>query len=513
MTISLVLSSACGSTALRHGAAAPASPALGGGTLGGSAPEAEEPPLSASAPAVSTSPQAAAVGAGPGEARAQLPAARPNTAVTVPSLTVATSSAVNTGPKVAPKAPIRLGVVGVDASAIAGQFGKTAPPDTFAGIKSMIRYLNAHDGIAGHQIKTVYVRLDSGADVAQSGQLACTVLTQDNDVDMVLSLGFASDTLYGCLKQKSISLFGPAGWAPDAQWLAQYPNVFLPDAMTADRYTAAEITSAVQRGALRSGDRIGVLTESCPWGDRIYDNVIVPTARKYGVTTRKAPIKCITNLVADLGPITQDLSRAALQFATNGATHVMGLSAAEGFFDAVFSQVASAQHYLPKYLVSSNVNAYNTTNPKGVVHFSSDAMPNLIGLGFQPLADVGPKAQPANAAQGARQAECRKTDPNLGGAATDTTDERSFKLNVFYMTCDALYAIKDILTSNGNRFGLIDMAAGYRALLDRGVSAVAAGGRYGGGGFRHDGLGLAVPFGYNSAIARTAVVGGLLAVP
>ena len=506
----VALATACGSTALKSGAPAPTSPALGGGGVATTAPDGGVPDagsltpeaggLPTSAPASGTAP---VVGGAHGSA-GRLPASS-GAAARPP----ATS---NPGPRIAPKAPIRLGVIGVNAAAIAGQFGKKVPPDTFAGIKTMIAYLNAHDGIAGHQIKPVYVRLDSGAEVEPSGQLACTALTQDNTVDMVLSLGFASETLYGCLKQRGISIFSPGGWAADAQWLAQYPNVFMPDAMRADRYTAAEIASAVKQGTLKSGDKLGVLVENCPWGNRIYDNVIAPTAQKYGVTPVKTSVTCITNLVADLGPVSQDLARDALQLATAGATHVMALTAAEGFFDSVFSQVASAQHYLPKYLVSTNANTFNTTDPKGTVHFSPDAVPNIIGLGFQPLLDVGSKAQPANAAQAAQQGACRKTDPSMGGAATDTTDGRYFKLNVFYMTCDTLFAIKSVLTANGNRFGLADMAVGFQALLAHGVSATAVGGRFGGGAFRHDGLGLAQPIAYSGVTGRPAYAGSVLSV-
>jgi hypothetical protein len=414
-------------------------------------------------------------------------------------------------PVVAPKAPIRLGVIGVDAGAIAGQFGKKAP-DPFDGIKPMLSYFNAHEGIAGHAIKPVYVRLDSKTDTEQAGQLACTALTQDNTVDLVLSLGFASETLYSCLKKEGVSIFSPGTWAADEQWLAQYPNVFLPEAVRADRYMPQVIASAVQRGTLKAGDKLGVLVEGCPWGERVYDKVIVPTAQRYGVTTEKAAVTCITNIVSDLTTVTQDLTRDALQLATKGATHVMALTAAEGFFDAFFSQVAGSQNYLPKYLVSSNANVFNTTDPKGTVHFSPDAVKNIIGIGWQPFMDLGSKAQPASSAQSAQQALCRRADSTMGGALADTTDGRYFKMGMFYATCDTLLAIKTALLSNGNRFGIGDMALGFQTVLAKGVSAFAAGGRYGGGAFRHDGLSLASPLTYSTTTGRPAYSGSLFAI-
>jgi hypothetical protein len=100
----------------------------------------------------------------------------------------------------------------------------------------------------------------------------------------------------------------------------------------------------------------------------------------------------------------------------------------------------------------------------------------------------------------------------MGGATDDTTDGKYFKYDVFYTVCDTFNAIKTVLTSNGNRFGLADMAAGFTYLLNHGVSAAAAGGRYGGGTMRHDGLSLATPFGYSPATGRTGAAGALTSI-
>jgi hypothetical protein len=417
----------------------------------------------------------------------------------------------NPGPKVAPSAPIRLGIIGVDTSAIAGQFGQKSTIDTFDRIKTMISYLNANGGVAGHQIKPVFVRVDSAAEFEQAGQVACTSLTQDNTVDMALSLGFPSQSLNTCLLQKGISLFSNMNWASDAQWMAQYPNLFLPVAMRADRYSAAAITSAIQQGTLKSGDKLGVLVEDCAWGNRIYDNVIVPLANKHGVTTEKGTVTCITNLVKDLGPVTQDLMRNALLMATKGATHVFSLSMAEGYFSTTFSRVASTQQYFPKYLVTSVGNPIVAMDQKAIVHFAPDAVKNVIGVGFRPALDVGPKAQPTTQ-QAAQQNLCKKMDPTWGGARIDGGGIDYFTLDGFYGVCDTLNAIKTVLTSNGNKFGLADMAAGYQSVLVNGVSATAVGGRYGGGVFRHDGLGLASPMAYSATTGRLSYTGTAFAV-
>jgi hypothetical protein len=506
---SLALASACGSTALKSGAPAPDASALGGGGLsvpsaapgsGDTDPGNLASDLPSSAPAADAGPGAASQ---PASSRYTPPpgsVTRTNTGTH--TVTIPTHVPVVT---VAPKAPIRLGIIGVDTTAIAGQFGKKAT-DPFAGIKPMLNYLNAHGGIAGHQIKPVYTRVDSGADTQTSGQKACAALTQDNTIDLAMSLGFGSETLNSCLLQKGISLFSGGSWVPDRQWAAQYPNLFQPVAMSSDRDAAAALTSAINTGALKSGDKLGVLVENCPWGNRIYDQVIAPLAQKHGISLEKASVTCITNLVNDLGPVTQDLSRDALLLASKGVTHVYSVSVAEGFFNAIFSQVASTQKFLPKYIITSTGNPYVSTDPKGVVHFSPDALKNIIGVGFRPALDVGPTAKPTSA-QAAQQALCKKMDPTWGGAASVTDDGRYFGLDGFYGLCDTFNAIAFVLANNGNKFGLGDMAAGYQALLNKGVSAAGAGGAYGGGAFRHDGLGFVQPLKYDSTIGHIVYSG------
>jgi hypothetical protein len=501
---SLALVSACGSTALKSGAPAPDPSGLGGGGF--------------------SVPSAGPVGTDPGTLASDLPSAKPS--VTGPSSAPRTGGSSylpprtatrNTGTPpvsiatqvpvvtVAPKAPIRLGVIGVDTTAIAAQFGKKAS-DPFASIKPMISYLNAHGGIAGHQVRPVYTRVDSGADTQTSGQKACAALTQDNTIDLALSLGFGSETLNSCLLQKGISLFSGSSWVPDAQWAAQYPNLFQPAAMSSDRYAAAALTSAIKTGALKSGDKLGVMVENCPWGNRIYDTVIAPLAQKNGISLEKAPVTCITNLVSDLGPVSQDISRNALLLASKGVTHIYSVSVAEGFLNAIFSQVASTQKFLPKYIITSTGNPYVSTDPKNVVHFSPDAVKNIVGVGFRPTLDVGPTAKPTTA-QAAQQSLCKKMDPSWGGAAGTTDDGRYFALDGFYGLCDTFEAISVVLASNGNKFGLRDMAAGFQVLLNKGVSAAGAGGIYGGGTFRHDALGFAQPLKYDPTIGHIVYTG------
>lgn len=405
-------------------------------------------------------------------------------------------------------------MVGVDPAAIAAAFGSSkSAGDIFASTRAMIAYVNKRGGIHGCQLKAVYVTEDIAKDAQQAGQDACAKLTEDNKVDIVLSQQFSSETLYACLKARGISIFNASIFLPDAQFAAQYPNHFLPGALRADRYAPAAVENAVKQGVLRKGHKLGVLIEDCPWGQRIYDQHLVPLARKYGFSIEIGTVKCINNLVADLTPVTNDIQRNTLKFNSAGVTHVIAVSGAEGFLLDTFTTNASQQKYYPKYLIaSSNAHVYNNSRPDAKVRFSPDAMPNMSGIGFRPYDDLGNAyARPADADQVAAQARCKAADPNR--KPDPDPENEGFAKDQWFTLCDAFFGMVDTLTGNGARLSLGDITSGYRAMLAKSHAAGIAGGRYAGGRARTDGVGLAQPIRYDIAAKRFVAVGGPVVVP
>ena len=225
-------------------------------------------------------------------------------------------------------------------------------------------------------------------------------------------------------------------------------------------------------------------------------------------------IKCVNNLVADLTPVTNDVQRNTLKFHQDGVTHVLTISAAEGFILDTFTRNASQQKYFPKYVIaSSNAHIWNNANPDNQVSFSPDAKPNMSGIAFRPYDDIAAKARPANAGQVAAQAQCKAADPTMGGSASDNSDNHWFALDQFYTQCDAFFGLVETLKANGVTYGLRDIAAGYRAMLGRGTSAAIAGGRYAGGNARVDGVGLVQPLKYDPSSKRFMHAGPPISVP
>jgi hypothetical protein len=500
----LLVLTGCGSTALRGGAAAPAFSADGTTSTGQAGPADDGMSLPSADPGVSqgSGPRTGSFG-GPGVA-GQVPSASSGSA----GAEIGSSNGLpSRGPLVSSKEPIKVGFAVTDAGALGAIFGvKHVDPTT--GPKSMIAGLNKAGGIGGHQIVPVFFTADSSADGATVGQQACTAFTQDNKVDIVVG-GVVGDTLPACLKQKGIAYFDPGTVATDPQQATRLPNWFQPSALRLDRAVRGTLQVGAQRGILKAGSKLGVLVEDCPAYRSIVTSTVLPMTQKLGVKVTQGSFRCVTNLVADLAPVTSDLQRETLRFSTAGVGSVVIVSPTEAFALANMTKNASQQKFFPKYLVSSNANVYGNSQSDAIIAISPDALPNIVGAGHLPLIDVGNQARPATSAQLAEQQRCTKLDPTQGGAASATGSGRYFQLNGFYAYCEALLVMKGSLEADGLRFGYADVAQGFsKALSSQPASAVLAGGRYGGGGVgRRDGAGYVQTFLYDAARKGFAYIG------
>ena len=402
-------------------------------------------------------------------------------------------------PLASPKAPLRLGVVVPDATALIEAFGGTATSDIFAPYKSMIAYIDAHGGIDGHQIDPVYVKEDATSqDGASAMQAACTSVTQDHKVDVVLTNGLPYDVYLSCLQKAGLSSFDPTPWVADTVDLSQHPNFFAPDAMGVDRYVPALIKTSASRGILKAGDTLGVLIEDCPWGSRVYNNDIVPIVRSYGVKSVTASFSCVTNLsgqeVADASSETQ---QAVLRFRGDGVTDVMVVSAAEGFIVDQFQTNASQQKYYPQYLITTNAFPYNNSHSNNAaVSFSSDSLKNMSGIGFLPYIDLG-GAKPATSAQASERSLCQAMDPNYQQQVGSTPPAQA--TNGLYTLCDLFLTLEHVLTADGFRFDIANLTSAFQQALGTSTGAALTGGGYAPSSARRDGVGQVQPFIWNSA--------------
>ena len=138
----------------------------------------------------------------------------------------------------APNAPIKLGVVVADATAVLTAFGAAyKPSDIFEPWRAQITYINNHGGIAGHKIVPSYIRVDGASqDGDTAAEAACASATQDDKVNVVVTNGLILDTFLSCLQHAGVSSFDNTPWVADTAFLTQHPNLFAPDAISVERY-------------------------------------------------------------------------------------------------------------------------------------------------------------------------------------------------------------------------------------------------------------------------------------
>ena len=403
------------------------------------------------------------------------------------------------GPAAAAGGPVKVGVTYPNVAALASIFGQENDSDPQAWVEKLIKYINSTGGVAGRDIEPTFFEADTAQDQSTVGQQACAHFTQDNKVDIVVNAGTLGETLPACLAKSGVSMVDTAWFATDGHDMARHPNWLLPVAMRTDRNVGALINVSAQRGLLKQGDTLGVLIEDCPWANRVLANTVQPAAQQLGVKVVTGSHKCIQNLVQDLAPVSNDIQRETLRFNTEGVTHVIVVSLAEAFVVAQFTQNASQQRYYPKYFVSSLAYPFGNSQPDAIVKISDDALPNMTGAGTLPLLDVGPLAKADGPQQKAAQARCKKADPNEGGTKSEEGSGRFFARNTYLSLCDAFYTLKAVLETNGVRYSIGDVAAGFqRALSGRTASATLAGGSFRTAGDRLDGAGLVRPFAWDS---------------
>ena len=412
---------------------------------------------------------------------------------------------------------IRLGLTYPDIGALATIFGEdTSDANPEAWLQRFVDHINKRGGVFGRRLKPVYFKADASEDASTLGQKACAAFTEDSKVDVVINTGVFGDTFPACLGRAGISMLDTASFVTDAADAARAPNKFTPSSMRADRLYRTVIELSGRAAKLPKGAVLGVLVEDCPWGSRVYQQHVKPTAERFGVAkVVRGTHKCLENLVQDLGPITNDVQRETLRFATEGVTHVVSVSQAEAFVVARFTQQASEQRYYPKYLVSSNAYPYHNSDPNAVVQIAQDALPNITGAGFLPMYDVGELARPDGNGQQAAQDRCRQADPTEGPVAReDNGRAKYFNRNNFYSYCDAFFVLKAVLEANGVRFGLADLTRAYRSVLSgRTPSAALTGGVFRVTEDRSDGAGLARPFGFDSGRKLFVYTGAAVQIP
>lgn len=311
--------------------------------------------------------------------------------------------------------PITIGFLNTGSTAaLAAGFGKKGNTVTWQGTdEALIRYYNAHGGIAGRQIKPVFYTVQtSSSSFANDTQAACAKFTQDNHVDLVLTTaGTGSfDNYEHCLdKAKVVNLETYDQGNTDSGTFAAYPGLFTVGAPVIDHAITATLSGLARSGYLTRKNKIGVLVETCPYNVRAYERSYAPLAKKLGISVTRRDVGCVDN-AGDLGTMLQQASTTVLPFRSAGIDRISFVSDFESVLMLGFSDQAESQGWRPGYALTSASHA-----AAYAPQLSQPQLPQMHGVGNLPNVDVtsrGALSEPT------KRCRARLTSQGVTGSAS-----------------------------------------------------------------------------------------------
>lgn len=379
----VLLATACGTTVSQGGASSgvPASLASGAeGALGGT-PQTGAPP--GSRPAVGRSNATSATSG----------------AVTVDSSGAdgSTPQAHSPGTNAAITKPLTIGLLGTSAvGGAAGGIGAESnqgvtPSQALQAVAASYQ----RNGLAGRRFRTVRADIDPSGDYQQQLNAACATFTDDNHVDVVISVDATNDELMSsCLGKARIPRISTGYGSSNAASFVTYPLSRHVGAPNADRRMATVINRSAAAGSITRTSRVGVVVEDCPANRAVYEKTMVPALNRVGVASTAVQFTdCITGF-GNAGAASAAMSSAVLSFAARHVDTVMFVSNFEGTLLLFFSHAADSQGFRPRYELTSaaGVAALQGSLP-------ANQVPNMAGWGWLPAGDTSRGATASTSSQ------------------------------------------------------------------------------------------------------------------
>ncbi len=301
--------------------------------------------------------------------------------------TTGTTGATQAGPgtPLGDRSPIQVGFITTsvgNAQALGANPGNTYTDKAL--FSALTTEYNAAGGLAGHKIIPVIGETDTASsNWANDFAAVCAKFTQDNKVQAVIGYIFVFlPSFESCLaKYKIVHLYG--GYQPgDVGAQRDYPYVVSTGHPTVDAFTLAPLHGALKTGLLTQKTKLGLMIDTCAYGERAYKTNIEPWLKRQALTYQTVMIDCASG-GSDLSGAASAVASAELQFASSGVDLVYAF----GIGMIVFMQQAESQGYHPQYLTSVAGKAVADNVP-------ADQAKNLHGFGWMPSVDVGRTEQP-----------------------------------------------------------------------------------------------------------------------
>jgi ABC-type branched-subunit amino acid transport system substrate-binding protein len=284
--------------------------------------------------------------------------------------------------------PIQIGsyyLEGASTALAAQGFAGLVIPDNKPLFDAMVKYLNAHGGLGGRQIQTVWFKYVNGGDPSTQDAAACQQFTEDHHVYVVIGgISSGAGLLGPCLTRHGVPLIG-ANAGGDSRYFAQnHRFIYEPGQASFTRGLSALVSSLQTNGWFTGTHKIGVVQYEGATYDHAVDDGLVASLGRLGLKV----FDRVKYSGADNNSIAQGSASAVLKFNTEHIDRVIfmgpGGAAANDFMSA-----ASTQHYYPLYGVWSADSPYIL----GILS-PPDQLANATGIGYQPGLDVASTQDP-----------------------------------------------------------------------------------------------------------------------
>ena len=390
-------------------------------------------------------------------------------------------------PGVTSKQPMQIGVLITDTDSFkkATGVGESYSSLTRAALHAYIKDINAAGGVAGRKLTVVDFTFQyAAASYDNEFSAACQTFTKDNHVGAVIYDGIVYNQNFNtCLTKAGVPVFymGQAGTSVgDSTDFANHPGMFTAGSMTVDRRLLSILNKAIAGGFLRSGNRLGVFVETCPYNLRAFDRIITPITRRNKIAVSRVDVDCGSG-ASDQGTGSAAAQSAVLRFQSAGVDSVMFDSNFENGLVYFFAAQADAQQYKPQYLLFHNQGC-----PACVAGWSNmrEQLEKMRGFGGLPIWDVTFPPAPPPAQAAARRtclASAKRQGVNVAGPD---------KQAILFDSCDAVGLLRRALTLSGGLGGTRSITSAIERVGADFVSTMTLNGatRFGPG--RHDGMEL-----------------------
>ena len=480
ITLGLVLTAACGSTA-QISATAPSAgdgtgtgnglTAPGGGLPGGATPS--------TAPGSTGTGAGTGTGVGPGAGTGA--GTGTGTGGTTPGGTVRPPGGNPgvSGPGIT-ATKIYIGDVEVTNTSAVDVPGVTRG-DPEANVRAVLDDINKHGGIAGRKVEMVWAQLDSSSAEPVETQWAriCQKFTQDSPKVFAV-LGVGTEAYRQCIHKAGVVMLSDDLPYGDAAHYAKFPGLIEQGTPNLDRIAAAQVPSLVAQNYFSPWDsfngqpaaagkaKVGILTYDDASFAHAVDKILIPALKRAGYDPGVNVYRVGQVATAsDYGDQAAAVQSAQLQLAANDVTHVIPFQS-NGGLSLFFSRNAENQHYRPRYGINTTA-AFEVLVNGSTPLMAKEQARGAVGFGWVPIFDLSAERNPDNGPYSSdSRRRCLKvykdhdisySDPNAQGIALGY--------------CNKLFLLRQVLNTTPR---LINATTFVRAIDRVGATFQAAGG-------------------------------------